>query len=247
MQINDKNYIYAAIIGLSILLSAFVFANAYKYKYYDKAKVVVTGKAEKDFVSDLIVWQGSYAKTNFDLKQAYSSLKNDELVIRTYLNKKGLNEQEIVFSAVSINKIYNPSYDNNGRLLANDFGGYNLTQNVKIESKNISQVEKISREITELIQSGIELNSATPAYYYTKMSELKIDLLAKASKDAKERSQSIAENAGSSLGKLKSADMGIFQITGKNSNEDFSYGGAFNTSSKNKTASITIRTAYAIN
>jgi len=246
MSTIDKTYSFPIIIGISIVLSAFVIAGAYTYKYKDKTRVMVTGKAEKDFVSDLIVWRGDYSRVSMDLKGAYSSLKNDELAIRSYLSKKGIKDTEVVFSAVNINKLYNPQYDNNGRMTANTFGGYSLTQNVKVESKNIEQVEKISREITELIQSGIELNSTPPSYYYTKMSELKIDLLAKASKDAKERSQSIAENAGSSLGQLKYANMGVFQITGKNSNEDFSYGGAFNTSSKNKTASITIRTEYAV-
>ncbi|MGF1923608.1 MAG: SIMPL domain-containing protein [Bacteroidia bacterium] len=246
MRPLDKNYIFPAIIGIAILVSAVVLGGAYTYKYKDKSRVMVTGKAEKDFVSDLIVWHGDYSRVSMDLKDSYSSLKSDELAIRSYLNKKGIKDSEVVFSAVNINKLYNPQYDNNGRLISNNFGGYSLTQTVKVESKNIEQVEKISREITELIQSGIELNSAPPSYYYTKMSELKIDLLAKASKDAKERSQSIAENAGSSLGDLKYANMGVFQITGKNSNEDFSYGGAFNTSSKNKTASITIRTEYAV-
>lgn len=246
MNTIDKSYSFPVIIGISILLSAFVIAGAYTYKYKDKTRVMVTGKAEKDFVSDLIVWRGDYSRVSMDLKESYSTLKNDEVSIRSYLSKKGIKDSEVVFSAVNINKLYNPQYDSNGRLISNNFGGYSLTQNVKVESTNINQVEKISREITELIQSGIELNSAAPSYYYTKMSELKIDLLAKASKDAKDRSQSIAENAGSSLGGLKYANMGVFQITGKNSNEDFSYGGAFNTSSRNKTASITIRTEYAV-
>jgi hypothetical protein len=115
-----------------------------------------------------------------------------------------------------------------------------------VDSKNIEKVEKISREVTELIQSGIEFNSSSPAYYYTKLSELKLDLLAKASADAKQRAETIAENSGSGLGKIKKANMGIFQITGKNSNEDYSYGGAFNTSAKNKTASITTKIEYAV-
>lgn len=246
MKPLDKTYIFPSIIALAIVIAALVFAGAYTYKYKDKSRVLVTGKAEKDFVSDLIVWRGDYSRVSMDLKTSYSNLKNDELAIRNYLRNKGMKDTEVVFSAVNINKLYNPQYDNNGRLISNTFGGYSLTQNVKVESTNTEQVEKISREITELIQTGIELNSAPPSYYYTKMSELKIDLLAKASKDAKDRSQSIAENAGSSLGDLKYANMGVFQITGKNSNEDFSYGGAFNTSSKNKTASITIRTEYSV-
>ncbi len=246
MPVIVKDYLSSAIIALAIFLSALILAGAYKYKYKDKKRVVVTGMAEKDFVSDLIVWQGDYSRYSMDLKTAYANLKSDEASIKEYLQKKGLDGKEAVFSSVSINKMYNPVYDSNGRMLSNDFNGYSLTQNVKIESKDIAKVEKISREITELIQRGIELNSSSPSYYYTRMSELKIDLLAKASKDARERAQSIAENAGSSLGALKYASMGVFQITGQNSNEDYSYGGAFNTTSKNKTASITLRTEYAV-
>lgn len=242
----NKTVLTAIVLSIALIISAFILSGAYKYKYNDKKRVSVTGMAEKDFVSDLIVWQGNYSRVAFDLKQAYSNLKSDEGSIKEYLISKGLKDSEVIFSSVNINKIYNAQYDFNGRMTSNDFGGYNLTQNVKVESKNIELVEKISREITELIQKGIEFNSSPPAYYYTKMSELKIDLLAKASQDAKERSESIANNAGSNLGDLKFANMGVFQITGQNSNEDYSYGGAFNTSSKFKTASITIRTEYAL-
>jgi hypothetical protein len=130
-------------------------------------------------------------------------------------------------------------------VVGNDFSGYNLSQTVTVDSKNIDQVEKVSREITELIQQGIEFNSNAPSYYYSRLSELKIDLLAKASADARIRAETIAKNAGSKLGAVRMAAMGVFQITGLNSNEDYSYGGALNTSSRNKTASITIRMEFA--
>ncbi len=201
---------------------------------------------KKDFVSDLIVWTGNYSRTNMDLKAAYASLKADESNIRAYLKAKGLADADLVFSAVDINKDFSNKTDESGRIVSSVFNGYVLKQTVKVESKNIERVESISREITELIEQGIEINSSAPAYFYSRLSELKIDLLAKASADAKNRAESIAKNAGSNLGNLKNANMGVFQITGKNSNEDYSYGGAFNTSSKNKTASITLKTEYAV-
>jgi hypothetical protein len=104
----------------------------------------------------------------------------------------------------------------------------------------------MSREITELLEMGIELNSNAPEYYYTKLNALKIDLLAKASADANKRAETIASNSGSSLGSIKKAQMGVFQITGKNSNEDYSFGGSFNTNSREKTASITLKVDYSI-
>lgn len=241
-----KNYVSAIAIAVAIIVGIFLLGNAYKYKFKATETITVTGLAEKDFVSDQIVWTGNYSRKTMDLKSAYSQLKEDESKIRNYLKGKGVTDGEMVFSAVSIDKEFSSRYDENGRITGSEFTGYNLKQDVTVESKDIEKVEKISREITELIESGIEFNSSSPSYYYTKLSELKIDLLAKASADAKQRAETIAKNSGSRLGNIKKANMGVFQITGQNSNEDYSYGGAFNTSSKNKTASITIRIDYAV-
>jgi hypothetical protein len=70
--------------------------------------------------------------------------------------------------------------------------------------------------------------------------------LAKAAADARQRAESIATNSEAGLGSIRKANMGVFQITGKNSNEDYSYGGVFNTTSKEKTASITLRVEYQV-
>ncbi len=241
-----KNFINSAIIALAVIAGLIIIGTAYKYKFKASENITVTGLAEKDFTSDQIVWTGDYSRKMMDLKSAYSLLKEDEGRIRNYLKGKGVTDGAMVFSAVSIDKDFTTKYDADGKQTSSIFTGYNLKQNVTVDSKEIEKIEKISREVTELIESGIEFNSSSPSYYYTKLSELKVDLLAKASADARQRAETIAKNAGSSLGKIKKATMGVFQITGQNSNEDYSYGGVFNTSSKNKTASITVKIDFAI-
>lgn len=242
-----KSALSVAIAAIGLVIAFLLVANAYKYKFKATENITVTGGAEKDFVSDQIVWTGNYSRKMMDLKSAYALLKEDEAKIKAYLAGKGLAATDMVFSAINIDKEFSYRYDENGRQVGSEFNGFNLRQSVTVDSKNIDLVEKISREVTELIESGIEFNSSAPSYYYTKLSELKIDLLAKATADAKLRAETIAKNSGSSLGATRKATMGVFQITGQNSNEDYSYGGVFNTSSKNKTASITVRAEYAAN
>ncbi|HSN10457.1 MAG TPA: SIMPL domain-containing protein [Hanamia sp.] len=237
----------AAIIGIAFIVGLFIVGKAYKYRSTSKETITVTGSAEKDFVSDLIVWKGSYSRKSMDLKSAYAQLKDDESVVKKYLLSKGVQENEMVFSSINIIKEFNYLTDANGRSLGQQFSGYNLTQNVRIESPNVDKINAISREATELIQQGIEFNSMPPLFYYTKLTQIKMDLLAKASADGKKRAQIIATNSGSSLGKLTKANLGVFQITGKNTDEDYSYGGTFNTSSRDKTGSITIRMEFAVN
>jgi hypothetical protein len=227
-------------------LTAFVLANAYKYRFRSAEEISVVGLAEVDFTSDLIVWNGSFERKAMNLRDAYTALKNDETAIRTYLKEKGVPDSSVVISAVSIDKEFENAYDSRGNV-ASVFSGYKLSQRVKIQSKDMDRVEALSRQVTELIEKGIEFKSEAPRYYYTQLANLKMDLLAKASEDAKLRAETIARSVNSSLAKLKKANMGVFQITGKNSDEDYSYGGTFNTADKQKTASITIRMDYRLN
>jgi hypothetical protein len=241
-----KNYAGSLIISLSIIIAILIASSAYKYKYLSGETITVTGLAEKNFTSDEIVWSGNFTRTGLDLKSAYNTLKEDESVIHSYLNSNSIPDSALVFSSVDIRKNFDNKMDENGRIVGSVFIGYTLTGTVTVRSNNIAKVEKLSREITNLLEKGIEFSSTAPSYYYSKLNDLKIDLLAKAAADAKLRAQTIAKSSDVSLGALKTASMGVFQITGKNLNEDYSYGGAFNTSSKEKTASITLKVEYQI-
>ena len=238
--------ISAAIIGIAFIIGLFLVGKAYKYRSTSQETITVTGSAEKDFVSDLIVWKGTYSRKSMELKSAYAQLKADEILVKNYLLGKGIQASEMVFSSINITKEFNYLTDANGRSLGQQFSGYNLTQTVRIESPNVDKIDAVSREATELIQQGIEFNSMPPLFYYTQLTQVKMDLLAKASADGKQRAEIIAKNAGSSLKKLNKANLGVFQITGKNTDEDYSYGGTFNTSSRDKTGSITIRMEFAV-
>lgn len=239
-------YIGHLIIAVTILIGILIAAATLKYKFRSPETITVTGLAEKDFISDQIVWRGNFMRAAIDLRSAYAALKTDEAEIRSYLNEAGIPDSSILFSSVDMQRNYDTRYDENGRPSGSVFTGYSLTGTVTVDSKNIPVVERLSREITGLLQKGIELNSRPPSYYYSGLNELKIDLLARAAADARQRAESIAKNSDAGLGRMKKANMGVFQITGKNSNEDYSYGGVFNTSSKEKTASITLRVDYQV-
>jgi hypothetical protein len=208
--------------------------------------VAVTGLGEQSFDSDLIVWNASFSRNSYELKDAYAQLNSDLRRVKAYLKSKGITEDEMVFEAAGIEKLWSNVYDDEGNIKETTFEGYSLEQNLKISSKKVDLVENTSRQVSELIDAGIELKSAAPQYYYTKLATLKLKMIEAATKDAHERAQKIAENGGGSLGKLMYADMGIFQITAENSSEEYEWGGSFNTSSRRKTASVTIRLKYAI-
>lgn len=241
-----KNHLTAVVFAIAIIISSIVLANSIVNRNKKAGAVEVTGLGEKNFSSDLVVWEGNFSRENYDIKLAYADLAKDKKSVTDYLVVKGIPIEKIIFSAVSTNPQYQQNYSSTGNFMGQTFLGYELNQSIQIESQEIEKVEKISREITELLMQGVKFYSQPPRYYYTQLESLKIEMISKATEDARLRAEKIAENSGSRLGKLNAANMGIFQITGKNSAEDYSWGGTFNTSSKEKTASITMRLSYGI-
>ena len=239
------NTAVALIFSIAIVLSTYLLSTAYIERGSSSGTVSVKGLGKIDFVSDLIVWSGEFSAQNTDLKTAYTELEKERKIIADYFKSKGIN-QDAIFSAVSTEKIYKDVYTENGKYAGQEFTGYKLKQSVTITSKKVNLVENISREITELLNQGVEFYSDAPRYYYTKLEDLKLKLIEAATKNARERAEKIVEQAGADLGDLVSAKMGVFQITGQYSDEDYSWGGTFNTSSKEKTASITVRLIYTV-
>ena len=153
----------------------------------------------------------------------------------------------MIFYSVNITQNYRYEYNSAGKMIGEYPDGYDLSQELQITSSDVDKIDAISRDITELIDAGVEFISGSPEYYYTKLDELKLEMIDMATQNAKSRIDILAKNSNAKLGKLQNANLGVFQITAQNSDsEEYSYGGTFNTSSKDKTASITVKLNYSV-
>ncbi len=241
---NKSKIIAAFLIALAVVLASYNLSKSWTKTHYTYQNLTVTGLGTKDFTSDLIVWRASFMRNAASLAETNKLIKADNELIKDFLKKKGIDEKEISFTTVQVFRNYKNLYNTAGNISGSVFDGFNISQTVVVESKNLAAVEKMSSEISDVIERGVELTAQEPDYYYTKLKDLKIELLKQATEDAFLRAQTIATNAKSSVGALKNASMGIFQITGQNSNEDYSWGGSFNTKAKFKTANITVKLEF---
>jgi len=236
-----KKYILPSALIIIALILSFSFEDAVG----PVSSINVTGSAKHDFISDVIVWEATFNTKNMVLSDAYKKLDGDRKLISDYLEDNNIPIKDVIFSSISMTEQYDYITDDDGNRFK-DFSGYVLVQSLKIESNAVSKIEDLSRDITSLIDSGIQIASSAPYYFYSKLADLKIDMIAEATKDANERAEQIAKNSKSKLGQLMSAQMGVFQIIAKNSTENYSWGGTHNKTSKHKTATVTMKLSYGI-
>jgi hypothetical protein len=186
----------------------------------------VKGSAKREITSDTIDWDGTITTRDPDLVKAYAKLKDDADRVAAFIKAAGIPDSEVTFSSINTNKIYQrevipaPESDDGKKgqpqiVQTPRVEMYELTQDISIESHDMEKVPVVSRSVTSLIKDGVEIESNSPRYLYSKLSELKIDMLGEATRDATMRATQIVSNANGSLGRLVEAKMGVMQINPK--------------------------------
>jgi hypothetical protein len=241
-----KNHLNVTIVCVTVIISFLIGTHNFKNRSRNNDTISVTGLGRMDFKSDLIVWNGQFGRNDKVLESAFKELKRDKELVEKFLINQGVKKEEIVFSSIDIEREYKNIYNKESEYVGQEFSHFQLSQNVAIESKEVEKIEEVSRSVTELINEGIVFYSSSPQYYYTKLAELKLNLIDAATIDARLRADKIVENAKAEIGDLYDAKMGIFQIIEQNSSEEHSWGGTFNTYAKMKTATITMKLTYGV-
>lgn len=241
-------FLPALFIAIAVIASSAILA--YGFVYYKTSgdnDIKATGSASVDFESDLVVWRGNFSQEAATSRIAYEKIKSDADIVKDYLRKQGLSDSEIVFSSVDVTRTTEDRYNDEGKYIGSYYTGYKLTQSITVTSEKIDAVEEISRNISTLLESGVEFESWSPEYYKTNLDDVKMELIGLATENARERIDIMAAGSGATLGRLKNSELGVIQITARNTGtSSYSYDGAFDTSSRYKTATITVRLDYAV-
>ena len=210
-----------AAIALGVVASTWIAASAWvSIRTKPEVRTIeVTGSAKKRITSDLITWSATIEATAPDRTAAYKSMHDQVQKALDYLKEQGVKADDIRPSSVTFQQLFDTVYEGKGqdRIEKQVPNGFQVTQTIVISSTDVTRVERVSREISQLLDQGVSVTSNPPEYFYTKLGELKIEMLAEASKDARTRAENMIKQAGgASLGKLRTADMGVININPAN-------------------------------
>jgi uncharacterized protein len=207
--------IAAAVVSVAAVACAWILGTSFVQARASQT-LTVTGSARRSIRSDFIIWSAVVTQRGADQVAAYKALKPSVDKTVAYLRAKGLGEDEIVTSAVSSRKLFAPRPPGSGyegEDTMREVVGYELRQTVEVRSEKVDLVDKIARESTDLISQGIQLDSSDPQYIYTKIGDLKVEILAEAAKDARRRADEIAKSSGATITGVRAARMSPLQIT----------------------------------
>jgi hypothetical protein len=247
----------ALALSLGLVGSTYIAATTWRdvRKQPDKNNIRITGSAKKRIVSDLIEWSATIESKGNDRTTAYVALKGGTDKVVEFLKAQGIKPNDIKTQSAGISEEFEmvredkvlPGTNVPVRTEIRKSVGFRALQVVSVSSSNVPQIEKASREITSLLGQGIFVTSHSPNYYYTRLGELKLEMLAEAAKDARNRAENILRSAGNTgIGPLVDSSMGIININPANSTQTSTEGNN-DTSSYEKDIITIVRAEYKVN
>src|SRR5581483_3491481 len=184
-------------LAIANIVCVLIFSWAWVHVRAEPKTIVVTGSAKKALRSDLIVWTAKVSATDEKLEGAYETLKQSMDKTVAYLGSRQIAADQITVGSIETHKHHQKDARGND---LDKITGFELVQSVEVSSGNVERVSDAARSVTELIKDGVLLESDSPKYLYTKLADLKVTMLAEATRDATTRAQQIASNSGAALG-----------------------------------------------
>jgi hypothetical protein len=218
------------IIGLSGIIATGIIANK-----MTRDTISVTGSYSQTVTSDYGQYEFEVVARGTSRANAYAILKKQNPIVINYLKSQGFKDDEIEAKYINGYNLYKTTYNGNS---TDEIVGFNATQKYSVKSDDVNKIKKVSTDINTLTEKGVDVSGYEPSYYYSKLSDLKIEMLEKASKDARQRAKAMLKATHNSVGKVQSLQMGVFQITPENSNDVSDMGISDSSSIKKKVTSV---------
>lgn len=189
-----------------------------EFKQYERS-VTVKGLAESDYKADVVVWPITFTSANNELEALYTSLEENTGKITQFLNENGVTANEITVNPASITDKSAQQYGGDS---SNIEFRYTATQAVTVYSENVDAIRTIMSKLSQLGKNGIAFSGdsyqSQIEYIFTKLNDVKPQMIEESTKNAREVAQKFASDSDSRLGKIKSASQGQFSITDRDRN-----------------------------
>jgi hypothetical protein len=236
---SNKIIYFAIIVGVCLMISALIGSLTFYIVRSPEDTLSVTGSVREKVTSDIAKWTSNFSRTvpSEDLRSGYQMMQNDLRLVLNFFEDNGFTEEDILISPIFMEQLY--LYDPNAPK------ENLLRQTVEIQSTDVDKITFMAKNNQELIDQGVIFATQSLEYYYSKLAELRIDLIPDAINDAKLRAQKIAEGSGKTIGVIKSANLGVVQLLTVNSTEVSDWG-TYDTTTIEKEVMIPVTVIFTL-
>jgi hypothetical protein len=206
----------AGIIAIGLIAGGYLLGNGLLRAHEAERSVTVRGLAERDVKADLATWTLSYSATTQDLATAQASVDRDTSSIRAFFKELGFPADAIQPSAVNVTQFTTDGVPSS-----------TVRQRLSLRTTDIKRAQAAVKRQFELVRRGVVLEEGSGmAYTFTRLNDIKPEMVAEATKDARAAAEQFANDSGTSVGGIKNATQGYFSVEARDGDTGGGWGAA---------------------
>lgn len=219
---NNKRIIEAFILGALLciglaLLGYLVSGSIIRFKTLNRT-VMVKGLSEREVPANIAIWPIKFNEVSNDLNDLFSTIQRKNSLISEFLKNNGFENEEMSISAPAITDRQTQAYSDPNKIKFRYSGSSTIT----VYTDKVETVRETMKNLVELGKQGIAISGeeydSKTEFLFTKLNEIKPEMIEEATKNAREVAEKFAKDSKSELGKIKSARQGQFSINNRDSN-----------------------------
>lgn len=203
--IESKNKVWLASAGLltiGLIVGGYLLGDGLLRAKMADRSVTVRGLAERHVTADLATWTIAYSAQSTDLQSAQADIDRDTTAITGFFKELGFKADALQPTGANVNQ-----YSNDG------IPQYTIRQRLSLRTEDIEKAQAAVARQFDLVRRGVVLEDGSGmSYTFTKLDEIKPEMVAEATKDARKSAEQFAEDSGTDVGGIKSATQGYFSI-----------------------------------
>lgn len=203
METLKNNWVL--VVSGALVVCALVFFLSARNFSKQGSYVEVKGLSEKIVKADTAIWSMNFEIKSNNVDGLYADIEKNITVIKAFLMQKGFETSEINVAPVNI---YQDTYKDAAFR-------YNSTNQVSVYTKKVDLARAASNDTLLLVKKGVVLNQNSISFEFSDLNSIKPEMLAEATKNARDTATQLAQNAGTSVGKATRGNQGVFDITEK--------------------------------
>lgn len=248
---NEQNHLFKSMAALGIFLAigmsaaAFILGVQGKRAMTGQQSITVKGLAEKPIKADSAEWELSIGVTQPTQAAALDSLAIEREAVEAFLLAQGLDAKTWSADIATLNPHYDEVFIKEvPRQVQNGFDAY---QTIRVVTKDLNKITNANKALLQLRAENHPVTARAPSYLVSDLENIKVSLIAAATKNARSRATEFVKQDGVKVGVMKSASQGAFYIlpVGGDAGDD-SYGGVYDKSTIDKTARVVVTIVYSI-
>lgn len=205
----------AAIISAGVAIGGFFIGHGIELFRGNTHYVSVKGLAEKTVLADEAIWTLNIETSNDNLNTLYTNMDSAQHKVIAFLQENGFKRDQI-----HLNPIVISDYANQPQKIDEKITRYRASDTITATCHDVKKIRSVIEKTNVLLQKGVILTSTDAQYRFTKLNDIKPQMLNLATTNARSAAQQFAINSNSTLGKIRYASQGQFSIT----SADGSYG-----------------------